>query len=76
LLSDFLGMDNAITVNLHIKSIDQQETIKIIKQKITDIDAMKIAEDKKAVRADYDMDVISTDISTYGDEAKNILKEL
>jgi len=76
LLSDFLGMDNAITVNLHIKSIDQQEAIKTIKRKITDLDAMKIAEQKKAVRAGYDMEVIPTDIATYGEEAKNMLKEL
>ena len=52
------------------------EAIKTIKRKITDLDAMKIAEQKKAVRAGYDMDVIPTDIATYGDEAKNILKEL
>ena len=76
LLSDFLGMDSAVTVNLHIKSIDQQEAIKTIKRKITDIDAMKITEQKKAVRAGYDIDVIPTDIATYGEEAKNILKEL
>jgi hypothetical protein len=55
LLSDYLGMDNAVTVNLHIRSIDQQEAIKTIKRKITDLDAMKITEQKKAVRAGYDM---------------------
>jgi len=76
LLADYLNMDNALTVNMHIKSIDQMEAIKTIKRKITDLDAMKIAEQKKAVRAGYDMDVIPTDIATYGDEAKNILKEL
>ena len=76
LLTDFLNMDNAITVNMHIKSIDQQEAIKTIKRKITDLDAMKIAEQKKAVRSGYDMDVIPTDIATYSEEAKNILKEL
>ena len=56
LLNDFLNMDNAVTINLHIKSIDQQEAIKTIKRKITDLDAMKIQEQKKAVRAGYDMD--------------------
>jgi len=76
LLNDFLNMDNAVTINLHIRSIDQQEAIKTIKRKITDLDAMKIQEQKKAVRGGYDMDVIPTDITTYGDEAKNILKEL
>ena len=76
MLADFLDMNNAITVNLHIKSIDQTEAIKTIKRKITDLDAMKINEQKKAVRAGYDIDVIPTDIATYGEEAKNILKEL
>ena len=76
LLADYLEMNNAITVNLHIKSIDQAEAIKTIKRKITELDAMKINEQKKAVRSGYDMDVIPTDINTYGDEAKNILKEL
>ena len=76
MLNDFLNMDNAVTINLHIRSIDQQEAIKTIKRKITDLDAMKIDAQKKAVRAGYDMDVIPTDISTFGDEAKNILKEL
>ena len=76
LLSDFLNMENAITVNMHIQSIDQAEAIKTIKRKITDLDAMKISEQKKAVRAGYDLDVIPTDIATYGEEAKNILKDL
>ena len=55
LLADYLNMDNAVTVNMHNKSIDQMEAIKTIKRKITDLDAMKIAEQKKAVRAGYDM---------------------
>jgi len=55
LLADYLDMNNAITVNLHIKSIDQSEAIKTIKRKITELDAMKINEQKKAVRAGYDM---------------------
>ena len=76
MLADFLDMNNAITVNMHIKSIDQSEAIKTIKRKITDLDAMKINEQKKAVRAGYDIDVIPTDIATFGEEAKNILREL
>ena len=76
LLSDLLNMDNAITVNLHIRSIDQAEAIKMIKRKITDIDSMKIAEQKKAVRSGYDIDVLPPDIVTYAEEARNMLKEL
>ncbi|WP_369695486.1 VirB4-like conjugal transfer ATPase, CD1110 family, partial [Alkalibaculum bacchi] len=73
MLADFLDMNNAITVNMHIKSIDQSEAIKTIKRKITELDAMKINEQKKAVRGGYDMDVIPTDIATYGDIRRNYI---
>lgn len=76
MLADFLDMDDAVTVTMHIRSIDQAEAIKTVKRKLSDIDAMKIAEQKKAVRSGYDMDVIPTDIATYGDEAKNLLTDL
>jgi len=76
MLNDYLNMDNAITVNLHIESLDQMDAIKAIKRKITDLDAMKIDAQKKAVKAGYDMDVIPTDIATFGDEAKRILADL
>ena len=76
MLADFLDLDDAITVTMHIRSIDQGEAIKAVKRKLSDIDAMKIAEQKKAVRSGYDMDVIPTDIATYGDEAKNLLTDL
>ena len=76
MLADFLDLDSAVTVNLHIQSIDQSEAIKNIKRKMSDLDAMKIQEQKKAVRAGYDMDIIPTDLATYGAEAKNLLTDL
>ena len=63
-------------VNLHIRSIDQTEAIKTIKRKITDLDKMKIEEQKKAVRSGYDMDIIPSDLATFGSEAKNLLQDL
>ncbi len=63
-------------VNLHIHSIDQTEAIKTIKRKITDLDKMKIEEQKKAVRSGYDMDIIPSDLATFGSEAKNLLQDL
>lgn len=32
---------------------------------------MKIEEQKKAVRSGYDMDIIPTDISTYGEDVED-----
>lgn len=76
MLADFLDMDSAATVNLHIQSIDQAEAIKTVKRKLSDLDSMKIAEQKKAVRSGYDMDVLPTDLVTYGKEAKTLLEDL
>lgn len=76
MLADFLDMDDNVTVNLHIRSIDQAQAIKQIKTKITDLDKMKIEEQKKAVRSGYDMDIIPSDLATYGGEAKKLLQDL
>ncbi len=76
LLADLLNVDGHLLVNLHIRSIDQNEAIKTIKHKITDLDAMKIAEQKKAVRSGYDMDIIPSDLATYGGDAKELLRDL
>ena len=76
MLADFLDLDDAVTVNLHIQSIDQSEAIKNIKRKLSDLDKMKIEEQKKAVRSGYDMDIIPSDLATYGNEAKTLLEDL
>lgn len=76
MLTDFLDMDNSIVVNLHVQSIDQAKAIRQIKGKITDLDKMKIEEQKKAVRSGYDMDVLPSDLVTYGSEAKKLLEDL
>lgn len=76
LLADLLDLDDAVTVNLHIQSIDQAQAIRNIKRKMSDLQKMKIEEQKKAVRAGYDMDIIPTDLATYGEEAQNLLQDL
>ena len=76
MLADFLDMESSLIVNMHVQSVDQVAAIKTVKRKITDLDKMKIEEQKKAVRAGYDMDIIPSDLATYGNEAKNLLKEL
>ena len=76
MLADFLDMESSLIVNLHIQSVDQVKAIKTVKRKITDLDRSKIEEQKKAVRAGYDMDIIPSDLATYGAEAKKLLQDL
>ena len=76
MLTELLDTDSGLLVSLHIRSMDQNEAIKTVKRKITDIDSMKINAQKKAVREGFDMDIIPTDLATYAGEAKNILRDL
>ena len=76
MLADFLDMESSLIVSMHIQSVDQTKAIKTIKRKITDLDKMKIEEQKKAVRSGYDMDIIPSDLATYGNEAKKLLQDL
>ena len=76
MLAEFLDMDKNLMVNFHIQSLDQAKAVKLVKSKMTDINRMKIEEQKKAVRSGYDMDIIPSDLNTYGGEAKRLLEDL
>ena len=69
-------MESSQIVTMHIQSVDQNKAIKSIKHTITELDRPKIEEQKKAVRSGYDMDIIPSDLATYGKDAKALLKEL
>ena len=76
MLADFLDTESSLIVSMHVQSVDQVKAIKTIKRKITDLQKMTIEEQKKAVRAGYDMDIIPSDLATYGTEAKKLLQDL
>ena len=76
MLAEFLDMESSLIVTMHIQSVDQTKAIKTVKRKITDLQKMTIEEQKKAVRSGYDMDIIPSDLATYGNEAKKILQDL
>ena len=76
LLADLLDMDSSLVVGMHVKALDQLNAIKTVKRKLTELNATKIQEQKKAVRAGYDMDILPSDLATYGTEAQKLLQEL
>ena len=76
MLSEFLDIDDNISISFHIQAIDQSEAIKMVKRKNTDLDKMRIEENKKAVRSGYDMDILPSDLVTYGEDVKSLLKDL
>ena len=76
MLAEFLDMDQDLLVNMHVQPLDQLKAVKMVKGKMTDINRMKIEEQKKAVRSGYDMDIIPSDLNTYGGEAERLLEDL
>ncbi len=76
ILTDFMDVEGNLLVTMHVRGINQNEAIKMVKRKITDLDAMKIQEQKKAARSGYDLDILPSDLSTYGGAAKNLLQDL
>ena len=76
MLKDFLDMESGQILTMHIQSIDQNKAVKMVKRTITELDRSKIEEQKKAVRAGYDMDIIPSDLATYGKDAKAMLDQL
>ncbi|MCU9601768.1 conjugal transfer protein TraE [Caldibacillus kokeshiiformis] len=75
-LAEFLDVDLEMLVSLHIYSLDQQKAIKYVKRKSSDLDSIKIEEQKKAIKAGYDMDILPTDLNLHVEESKKILREL
>ncbi|MCD8216581.1 MAG: ATP-binding protein [Clostridiales bacterium] len=76
LLKKILDTESSQVVTMHIHSMEQGKAIKDVKRTITELDRSKIEEQKKAVRSGYDMDIIPSDLATYGKDAKALLKEL
>ena len=76
MLADFLKLTGCMVATLHIQPIDQVQAIKMVKRKITDLDRTKIDEQMRAVRAGYDMDIMSPDIDSFGRDAKQLLDGL
>lgn len=76
MLADLLDIEENLIINIHVQPVESKIAIKSLKTTLSNIQKMKIEEQKKAVRSGYDMDIIPTDITTYGEEAQSLLDEL
>ena len=76
LLAELLEVDAEMTITMHIRTVDQSKAIKTVKGKLTDIDKMKMDEQKKAVRSGYDMDILPPDLVTFSKDAAALLQDL
>lgn len=72
LLKKLLDLDANLTITMHMQTMD----LKMLKGALTNIQKMKIEEQKKAVRSGYDMDILPTDIITYEKDTLDLLDDL
>lgn len=54
LLADLLDLEENLIINMHLRPIDPKAAIKSLKSTLSNIQKMKIEEQKKAVRSGYD----------------------
>lgn len=76
LLRRLLDIDSNISISIHMHTIEPLEAIKLLKAALTDVQKSKIDEQKKAVRAGYDMDILPTDIVLYEKNTMELLNDL
>ncbi|TEB05612.1 AAA-like domain protein [Pelotomaculum schinkii] len=76
LLTELLEVDAEMTITLHVQTVDQTKAVKTVKAKLTDIERMKVDEQKKAARSGYDIDILPPDLLTYGKDAAALLADL
>ena len=76
LLKKLLDIDDNLTVTLHMQTMDPLKALKMLKRSLSNIQKSKIDEQKKAVRAGYDMDILPSDILTYEKDTMELLNDL
>lgn len=76
MLADLLDVEHNMIISMHMQIIDQATAIKMMKRYVSDVSKMKLDEQKKAIRAGYDPDILPPDLSTYCEDTTNSLKDL
>ena len=76
LLRELLETDAEMTVTMHVRAVDQARAIKMVKTKLTDIDRMKMDEQKRASKSGYDWDILPPDLVTFSKDAAALLTDL
>lgn len=76
ILNDYLSQEMLSALNIHIEPYDQIKAQRFIKQKLTDVNKVKVAEQEKAHEKGYDPDILPPDIKLYIDELEKMLDDL
>ncbi|MDE5771936.1 MAG: conjugal transfer protein TraE [Ruminococcus sp.] len=75
-LTQLMSADNPIAFTMHFTAIDNLEAKKYVKMKLSNVERMKVDEQKKAAQQGYDMDILPPDMKTYLKELELLLDDL
>ncbi len=63
-------------MNIHVDPLDQIAALKFVKKKLTNVEQMKIDEQKKASQSGYDPDILPPAIKMYIEDIEKLLVDL
>ena len=76
LLSELSDIPTNMIITTHIKPVEQDKAFDLVKQKISFMEQQKIDEQKKALKAGYDPDMIPYELRFSLNEAQELLDDL
>lgn len=76
LIAELSDIPCNLTINLHINSVEQDKAFALVKQKISFMEQQKIDEQKKALKAGYDVEMIPYELKYSLNEAEELLDDL
>lgn len=76
ILTEYLKIGSQVSVNIHIKSFDHLKAMKLVRGKLSDVEKMKIDEQKKASISGYDTDILPPQIKLYIEELNTLIADL
>lgn len=76
LVKKLLDIDDNLSITMHMQTMEPAKAVKMLKGTLSNIQKMKIEEQKRAVRSGYDMDILPTDIITYEKDTLDLLEDL
>lgn len=76
LITELSDISCNMTITLHINSVEQEKAFALVKQKISFMEQQKIDEQKKALKAGYDVDMIPYELKYSLAEAEELLDDM
>lgn len=75
-IADLLALNRNMMINLHVDVFEQGKALTMVKEELSDIQQMKVREQKKAVQGGYDMDILPPDLVMYEEAATKLTQDL